>query len=279
MRTLLETVAAELERPRELSSRVVNYISGTYDVDHDAIGSFLVDRLPKLEDYEVDLILSPVFTPKLADQAVFAELLGCDSIPQGQWQALIQELAARPTCAQLVTADGRSHAVPLREVTIERYVDRLRLDGTIPQSIFNLIERTPPSGDRPLLKAIARRAIWDTGERRSVLERYLSAAAGCEDYRLTDAIELLNLLESYKPARLADLLALIQRMQQVLREQINLASSPKAFLNREIEAMHGGTRDQRRQDDARIAAKQDELALLSRLQSVLEGRRLEGGDS
>jgi len=63
---LIETLAAELERPRELSARVINYIGGTYGVDHDAVGRFLVDELPKLEDYELDLILSPVFTPKLA---------------------------------------------------------------------------------------------------------------------------------------------------------------------------------------------------------------------
>ena len=107
MSRLLETLAAELERPRELSARVVNYIGGTYGIDHDAIGPFLVDELPRLEDYELDLILSPVFTPKLVDQAVFAELLGSESVPREQWPALIQQLAARPTCAQLVTGDSR----------------------------------------------------------------------------------------------------------------------------------------------------------------------------
>ena len=54
---LLETLAAELERPRELSARVVNYIGGTYDIDPDAVGSFLVTELPKLEDYELDLVI------------------------------------------------------------------------------------------------------------------------------------------------------------------------------------------------------------------------------
>src|SRR5207249_12263890 len=73
---LLEALARELERPRELSPRVLNYIEGNYSVEHDAVGAFLTEELPKLEDYEIDLILSPVFTPKLADQAVFAELLG-----------------------------------------------------------------------------------------------------------------------------------------------------------------------------------------------------------
>ena len=85
-------LASELERPGELSARVLNYISGNYEVDQAAVGAFLVEELPKLEDYEIDLILSPVFTPKLADQAVFAELLGGDSVPREQWPALIQQL-------------------------------------------------------------------------------------------------------------------------------------------------------------------------------------------
>src|SRR5262245_7060300 len=98
--SILETLATELERPRELSARVLNYIEGTYSVDKDAVGVFLVQELPKLEDYEVDLILSPVFTPKLADQSIFADLLGSDPIPREQWPGLVQSLVARPTYAQ-----------------------------------------------------------------------------------------------------------------------------------------------------------------------------------
>src|SRR4029077_1660446 len=68
--TLFETLAQELERPRELSPRGINYGSGTYSIDKDAVGTFLSNELPKLEEYEIDLVLSPLFTPKLADQAI-----------------------------------------------------------------------------------------------------------------------------------------------------------------------------------------------------------------
>src|SRR3954466_15398578 len=108
---LFESLAAELERPRELSSRVITYVSGTYDIDQDAVGSFLSGDLSKLEDYEIDLILSPLFTPKLRDQAVFAELLGGNSVPRQEWPALIQQLVSRPIRAQLLMPDSRAHAV------------------------------------------------------------------------------------------------------------------------------------------------------------------------
>jgi len=267
MSTLLEILAAELERPRGLSSRVTNYIGRTYGVDREAVGLFLVDELPKLEDYELDLILSPVFTPKLADQAVFAAMLGRDSIPREEWPALIQRLVRRPTVARLIAEDGRAHSVPLREVTLERYVHRLRLDASIPESLFVLIDRTSPA-DRPLLCAIARSACWEKEAARDILVRYLSNSVDRSLFLLDDAVELLNLMESSKPADLNQLMALIPRRQDALREQIDTASAPKPFFSNRVQAMHGEN-DQRGRDDARIIAKQTEFDFLARLQQIL----------
>ena len=265
--TLLATLATELEQPRPLLPQVVKHLCGTYGLERDAIGVFLIEELPKLEDYEIDLILSPVFTPSLRDQSVFAELLGQDTVPSDEWPGLIQHLVSRPTRAPLVTEDGRSHTVPLREVTVERYVHRLRLGASIPASLFELLSRRAPADDRPLLKAIARRAIWESDARRDILGRYLAAAIGTEHYRSDDAVDLLKLAETYEPADTADLLRRIPHWEQVLRHEINLASNPKAFFNERVEELHGGGRDQRRQDNAE--PKQRELAFLARLKPLL----------
>lgn len=266
---LLESLAAGLERPREVTAQVVNHLIGTYSLTRDELGAFLTNELPKLEDYEIDLILSPLFTPTLANQSVFAELLGRESVPAAQWSALVQRLVARPTHAQLVTEDGRTHSVPLRDVTIERYVHRLRLDATIPESLFKLIGHLPPATDRPLLKAIARRAAWDNDERREILSRYLSTTAAGESYRFEDAVELLKLVETYQPADVEDLLARIPHWQQVLRQEINEGAGAKPFFNERVQDLHGGGRDQRRQDNHRTTAKESERAFLERLQQVL----------
>lgn len=290
---LLETLAAKLERPRELTAQVANHLTGNYGIARDDIGPFLADELPKLEDYEIDLILSPLFTPALHDQALFAELLGMDSVPAAQWPALIQKLVVRPTCAQLTTEDGQTHSVPLRDVTLERYVHRLRLEATIPEPLFKLLNHLPPAADRPLLKAVARRAVWENGARREILVRYLTSALvgssaftrqdehvshqppeggtpnDSDSYRLDDVVELLKLAEIYQPADVAELLAHIPHWQQVLRQEISVAGSPKPFFNERVQEMHGGGRDQRRQDDSRITAKENERDFLDRLQKVL----------
>ena len=266
---LIEALAAELERPRELPAQVINHLSGTYALDRDALGPFLVSELPKLEDYEIDLALSPVFTPTLPDQAIFAEMLGQTSVPAAEWPGLIQQLVARPTRAQLATADGQAHSVPLREVTLERFVHRLRLDATIPENLFNLLQHLPPAADRPLLKAIARRAVWENEARREIFIHYLTSATASDDYRLNDAVELLKLAELYQPTALTALRAQIPHWQQVLRQEINEAASPKPFFNERVQELHGGGRDRRRQDDTRVTMKENELAFLARLQRVL----------
>jgi hypothetical protein len=266
---LINELAAQLERPREVTVQVANYLDGNYEVDRDAIGAFLTDKLPGLEDYEHDLILSPLFTPKLADQAIFAGLLGRESVPRDQWEGLIRELEARPTQAHLVTSDRQVHTFPLREVTLERYVHRLRLDGTIPETLFDLLQRAAPAEDLPLLMAIARRAIWEAGSRRSILTGYLTSAGAIGDYRLSDAIYLLELAENYKPADVPALLLMIPPWLERLREEIDTAGNPKPFFTPQVQGEHGGDRDQRRPDERAVDAKRDEMATLARLQKLL----------
>ena len=268
MPTLLEALATQLERPRDITAQVANYLNGNYDVDRDAIGPFLENRLPELEDYEHDLILSPLFTPKLADQAIFAELLGSESVGRDKWPPLIQQLFARPTYGPLVTSDRQVHKIRLREVTLERYVHRLRLDGSIPATLLDLIERMSDS-NRSLVRAIARRAIWDGGSRRSILLRYLTSAGNRGGYREGDIVHLLDLAESYKPSDVAALLAMIPSWQQGLQHEIDTAANPRPFFTPQTQGEHGGDRDQRRQDDRRIEMKKNELATLARLQQIL----------
>lgn len=270
MLEILKILAAELERPRELTAQVIAHLTGTYSLEREDLGGFLVTELPKLEDYEIDLILSPLFTPTLADQAVVAGQLGRTAIPVAEWPALVQQLVARPTRTQLITPDAREHSVPLRDVTIERFVHRLRLEATIPEPLFELIHHWPRTAERSLLQAIARRAVWETDGRRGILVRWLTAVNGGGDYQLAEVQELLKLAEIYQPADERELLAQIPHWVQVLRQEIN-ESGVKPFFNERVEELHGGGRDQRRQNNSRVAAKESERAFLERLQRMLAG--------
>ncbi|NDF00352.1 MAG: hypothetical protein EB034_19100 [Verrucomicrobia bacterium] len=73
MQIFVDAVAAELERPRPLLKQVVDHLASHYSVSRDAMGAFFMEQLAALEDYEVDLLFSPLFTPSLTEQAAFSE--------------------------------------------------------------------------------------------------------------------------------------------------------------------------------------------------------------
>ena len=270
MTDLLETVSKELERTRGVTSQVARHLGANYEIAEDEIGPFLVQTLPMLEEDEVDLVLSPLFTPKLVDQAVFAAHLGRLSVPSDEQARLVARVVARPTTASLVTSDGQVHAIPLGEVTIERYVYRLRMEGTISEPVFVLIQRFPPA-DQPMLQAIARRAIWESGMRTGILGAYLAARAGLEAGSPDEDRSLLDLVERYKPADIGDLVAKIPQWQEGLRGDLGAASGGKPFFSQHIEGSHGGDRDRRSAGDALVEAKRRDLAFLGRLERLLAG--------
>ncbi len=269
MQVFVDAIASELERPRALLKQVVDHLASHYSVSRDELGKFFTDQLGALEDYEIDLLFSPVFTPSLSDQAAFSELLDHETLPATEWPVLIRRLADRPTVTRLVTEDNATHAIRLREVSIERFVTRLNLDVVIPDPLGKLLHSLPPPADRTLLKALARRIVWNKEPRREILFRYLLASTSEDFYQRDDLLALLKLMETYQPKDAADLLGRIPHWQEVLKKEIIAAASPKPFFAARVQELHGGGRDQRHQDNTMISGKQRELEFLGRLQGVL----------
>lgn len=262
MPDLSEVIAAELERPRPLPAQVVQHLEDVHEVPRGESAAFLTTRLAALEDYEVELILSPAFTPTLEDQAAVAGVLGAHSVPETGWPELIARLLARPTRAHLQTEEGQAAEFPLPAVVLERYVRRLRLQGALPETTQALLQ-AHPGGDHPLLCAIARRAIWSSPGRRDILDRFLQTPAG--GGTRADAVGLLRLMETYEPGDRAEFLARLPQWRQALRLEVAGAGAPRPFFNERVEDLHGGGRDQRAPETARGAAAQAQLALLDRL--------------
>ena len=269
MQAFVDAVAVELERPRALLKQVVDHLASHYSVSRDELGAFFTSQLDALEDYEVDLLFSPLFTPTLTDQSLFSDLLDRQTLPASAWPVLLRKLIDRPTVAHLTTEDGITHAIKLREVSLERFVTRLNLDVVIPDPLGKLLHSLPPAEDRALLKALARRIVWNKEPRRAVLFRYLLAATSEGFYRREDLLVLLKLMETYQPKDAADLLARIPHWQEVMKNEMLSAASPKPFFAARVQELHGGGRDQRHQDDSLISGKQRELEFLGRLQGVL----------
>jgi len=266
---VFERLVTELERPRPLTPQFLRHLSATYGLGRDEIGRFLDEELPRLSEEETDLALSSLFTPKLADQAIFADLLGRGSVLASEWPSWIERLLVRPTYGCLVTEQGTRHSAALRSVTLERYVYRLRLEATVPLAVFDRIRSRVSPAQRPVLLAIARRGVWTTPERQQILLEFLENAPGVPGSRPEDSEALLALMEASEPESVEDLLTRLPEWESALKLQISASRQPKPFFNLQVEELHGGGRDQRPSHPHAVASKQEELACLGRLRTIL----------
>jgi hypothetical protein len=120
-----------------------------------------------------------------------------------------------------------------------------------------------------LLKAIARRPIWQSEARYQILFRFLLATTSNDTYRQADLVRLLRWLETYQPADAAELLQRIPHWQDVLRKELTNAAQPKPFFSERVKELHGEGRDHRAQDNTAIREKQADLAFLDQLRQIL----------
>jgi hypothetical protein len=269
MERLFELLAGELERARDLPGQVARHLHDTYGVGRDAVGTYLDEELERLEDYEIDLLLSPVFTPSFQDQVLVAPVLGKEALTAKEIAALSQRLVDRGTSAALRTEDGQTHRVRLREVSVARYVDRLRLDGSIAEELHELILSAVPERDRALVLAVARRAVWIPSLRMALLQQYLERSLALGEFRPEDVLTLLRLVETYEPGDLSEFQARLPGWIEAGRSQASAALQPKPFFNERVEDMHGGGRDQRRAADPRATEREAELESYRRLARIL----------
>lgn len=269
MQPVFDRLVEELEKPRPLTAQTLRHLASAFGVERHEVGAFLDERLEGLAEEELDFTLSALYTPKLADQATFAGLLEGASVPASEWPAWVERLHRRPTTGRLVTADGTVHAFKLQPVTLERYVYRLRLDGSLPETLLRLIRTLPPAADRPRLLAIARRAVWDTPGRRELLQQFLTRSYAGDPPVPGDAEALLALVESSEPAGTEDVMARLPAWERVVRTQLDSAGSPSPFFNERVQDLHGGGRDQRGGNETLRAHKAAELEFLQRLGQLL----------
>ena len=269
MQKFVDCVARELEKPRPILKQVVDHASSRHDVSRDEFGPFLENVVGGLEDVEIDLLFSPQFTPTLVDQAAFSPTIDEERLSEDRWSDLTAALTERPTVARLITEDGVEHAITLTDISIGRFVTRLNLDAEIPEPLAKLLESMPPAEDRDLLKAVARRPCFRRDSARDVLFQFLVKTTADDAYSLADTLLLLELMETYKPADIADLLWRIPHWLDVLENEVTAAGQPKPFFAERVQELHGGGRDQRHADGSLIDRKKRNMEFLKRLETLL----------
>src|SRR5690554_558462 len=91
------------------------------------VHAFLLCASQVLEEYELEIVFGPIFTPTLEDRAEFADLLFHWRPSSEQLGSIVSEVTRRTPHAVVRLPDGFDAKLTLHEVLIERFVRLLRL--------------------------------------------------------------------------------------------------------------------------------------------------------
>ncbi|MBI4716092.1 MAG: hypothetical protein HY760_09200, partial [Nitrospirae bacterium] len=154
--------------------QVLQHVTAHYGVGFDQVPAFLSEKFPAMEDYEVDLILSPIFTPRLDDQARFSDLLEENTVSPDELNGTVS-LLSRKGLRTTLRYGGETLSLPLHSVSISRYVRLLNLDAPVSRNLFQRIDRSVPAHERQRVKALARDRAWQRPEHEAIFTAFLEA--------------------------------------------------------------------------------------------------------
>jgi hypothetical protein len=202
---VLSHLKADLTQPRALSQQVETTIADRHACTLDQLHRFFTEILPTLDDVDLDLTFSPLFTPTLADKARYAGLLSDSALSPQQLDEWIDTLTEQGLLAPLQTQTGETFSFPVSWVSIDRWVKRLGLTQPIAPSIYAQITILSPEADLPTALVLVKEAVWQGAGRTSLLTHFLQAFQAKQSFKLDELAHLTDLVRTYRPASLADL--------------------------------------------------------------------------
>lgn len=228
-------VREALTRPREVTAQILDFLLAHHDVTGDDVARWLRDHLKDLESYELDLLLSPLFTPDFAQRVEFEEVLGEGCLETSEVDGLIAELSGGDLPMVLLHEEERIEAT-VPEVMIERFVRMLHLDAAVPEEA--LASFGPLSPD---VRCCLRERTWSRSQSRELLPDLLRAARNVGEDFPGYVRFLTDFVRSHRPAVLEDCVSFLENVAVAYEEDLRKhESGARPFFDDELKASHAG---------------------------------------
>jgi hypothetical protein len=156
LKTRLETM---LRRPRPLKPQSERQLQQYLAEHNSSLPQLLLCAADILEEYELDIVFGPLFTPDLDDRIELADLLLHWKPTSAQIAQLVPELCARIPHVPVRLPDGTEAQLSLHPVMVERFVRLLRLDSAANSALARTVTDSLP----PQLAPIAVALMCETG--------------------------------------------------------------------------------------------------------------------
>jgi len=132
-----------LREPRSLKPQTERQLAGYLAEHSSSVAGFLLCASEVLEEYELDVLFGPVFTPTLQDRAALADLLMDGPVAETEIRRIVEELSREAGHAMIRMPDGSEARLTLHEVMVDRFVKLLRLqrgpDAVTARSIWQAL--------------------------------------------------------------------------------------------------------------------------------------------
>lgn len=239
----LEDLASDfLTRPQALTPQVLQYLLTNHDVEQSAVPTWLRETLPTLESYELDLLLSPLFTPSFETRVEFERALKESWLDAGDVEQLLLRMASRKLSLTLLQ-DGETAAAPLPDVITERFLRLLHLDVPLPLDAAPGLRSLDDAG-----RTYLRDRTWHRPQSRSLLpilldavDRLVEPAEDCE----TDCGDYVHFLtdfvRSHRPSSRGECVRYLASVAEAYEEDLRKhESGSRPFFSEELKANHSG---------------------------------------
>ncbi|MCS6266415.1 MAG: hypothetical protein H2174_02505 [Vampirovibrio sp.] len=205
--TLTAAVIKRLSLPRPLSPQVSNALADNYTVSESEYEVFFAEKLNTLDDYEIDLVFSPQFTPKPADYDAACAVLGTQQLIASEFTALLVAVLNELPAVQMILPSGATVGLPLHEVMVQRFLKLLFLTESVPAVLSETLQTcTFPAAILARLTYCVRQSIYKLDKYAQFFALLLKHFSQKADMTLEKTLFVHEFIQTYKPAALDEMI-------------------------------------------------------------------------
>lgn len=274
---LLQTICSELSAERTLTAQVLNWLSGHHDVTPDALGDYFkrvrettTVEIDGVEDYEIDVAFSPLFTPRLRDRARYAKLLDRVTVKHDEMETLVESIMDKNLEARFRHHD-ETFSMPLHEVLIRRYVRLLNLITPLSQNVKRVIEETVPENAQDIAKALARDPVWLPERRQEFLIAFLKVFNEKKNFSVDKLDYLTDFVRTYRPVAILDMEQMLANLIEACNEDIHkIEGGHYLYYHDLIERHYMGSDNEQQLSENLLQSKERHITMALELQKDFE---------
>lgn len=224
---LVKKIIEELSAERVLTKQVLDHLVSHHEVNLENLGEYFrrvrettTVEIDDIEDYEIDLAFSPLFTPRLRDRAKYSKLLDHGDVRPDEMEGFIDTIM-QAKCEAKFRCHDTVFAMPLHEVLIRRYVRLLNLTTQLSPRMKKAVEQYVPEPEQDTAKALAKDSVWLAEHRQDFLISFLKVFKEKNNFTMDKMDFLTDFVRTYRPMSILNMDSMLHNLIEACHEDIH----------------------------------------------------------